>query len=131
MALVAKTLDGKTLDTRSLEGKVVVLHYWASWSEPSVKDMSQLRDLQAKFGNRLSLVGVNVDVDSADAQRVVQQNRYSWSHLYSKGGMESQLANQLGVVSVPMMIVVDATGKVVKTGVHSAELSGILNGLIK
>ena len=131
LALVAKTLDGKTLDTRSLEGKVVVLHYWASWSEPSVKDMSQLRDLQAKFGNRLSLVGVNVDVDSADAQRVVQQNRYSWSHLYSKGGMESQLANQLGVVSVPMMIVVDATGKVVKTGVHSAELSGILNGLIK
>ncbi len=131
LALVAKTLDGKTLDTRSLEGKVVVLHYWASWSEPSVKDMSQLRDLQAKFGNRLSLVGVNVDVDSADAQRVIQQNRYSWSHLYSKGGMESQLANQLGVVSVPMMIVVDATGKVVKTGVHSAELSGILNGLIK
>ena len=131
LALVAKTLDGKTLDTRSLEGKVVVLHYWASWSEPSVKDMSQLRDLQAKFGNRLSLVGVNVDVDSADAQRVVQQNRYSWSHLYSKGGMESQLANQLGVVSVPMMIVVDATGKVVKTGVHSAELSEILNGLIK
>ena len=131
LALVAKTLDGKTLDTRSLEGKVVVLHYWASWSEPSVKDMSQLRDLQAKFGNRLSLVGVNVDVDLADAQRVVQQNRYSWSHLYSKGGMESQLANQLGVVSVPMMIVVDATGKVVKTGVHSAELSGILNGLIK
>ena len=131
LALVAKTLDGKTLDTRSLEGKVVVLHYWASWSEPSVKDMSQLRDLQSKFGNRLSLVGVNVDVDLADAQRVVQQNRYSWSHLYSKGGMESQLANQLGVVSVPMMIVVDATGKVVKTGVHSAELSGILNGLIK
>ena len=110
---------------------MVVLHYWASWSEPSVKDMSHLRDLQAKFGNRLSLVGVNVDIDSADAQREVQQNRYGWSHLYSKGGMESQLANQLGVVSVPMMIVVDATGKVVKTGVHSAELSGVLNGLIK
>jgi len=129
--LVAKTLDGKSLDTRSFGGRVVVLHYWASWSEPSVRDMSHLRDLQAKFGARLALVGVNVDSDAAAATKVVQQNRYSWSHLYSKGGMESQLANQLGVVSVPMMIVVDTTGKVVKTGVHSAELGALLSELIK
>ena len=93
--------------------------------------MSHLRDLQAKFGARLALVGVNVDSDAAAATKVVQQNRYSWSHLYSKGGMESQLANQLGVVSVPMMIVVDTTGKVVKTGVHSAELGALLSELIK
>ena len=45
--------------------------------------------------------------------------------------MESQLANQLGVVSVPMMIVVDAMGKVVKTGVHSAELGAVVTELIK
>lgn len=131
LALVAKTLEGKSLDTRSFGGRVVVLHYWASWSEPSVRDMSHLRDLQAKFGARLALVGVNVDSDAAAATKVVQQNRYSWSHLYSKGGMESQLANQLGVVSVPMMIVVDTTGKVVKTGVHSAELGALLSELIK
>ena len=131
LALVAKTLDNKTLDTRSLEGRIVVVHYWASWSEPSVKDMSVLRDLQVKYGNRLALVGINVDSDAASATAVVQQNRYAWSHMWSKGGMESQLANQLGVVSVPMMIVVDATGKVVKTGVHSAELGGILTELVK
>jgi len=131
LALVAKTLDNKTLDTRSLEGRIVVLHYWASWSEPSVRDMSMLRDLQVKYGNRIALVGVNVDSDVASATAVVQQNRYAWSHMWSKGGMESQLANQLGVVSVPMMIVVDGAGKVVKTGVHSAELGGILTELAK
>ena len=131
LALVAKTLDNKTLDTRSLEGRIVVLHYWASWSEPSVRDMSMLRDLQVKYGSRIALVGVNVDSDVASATAVVQQNRYAWSHMWSKGGMESQLANQLGVVSVPMMIVVDGSGKVVKTGVHSAELGGILTELAK
>ena len=45
--------------------------------------------------------------------------------------MESQLANQLGVGSVPMMIVVDASGKVVKTGVHSAELGSVVAELVK
>ena len=131
LALVAKTLDNKTLDTRSLEGRIVVLHYWASWSEPSVRDMSMLRDLQVKYGNRIALVGVNVDGDVASATTVVRQNRYTWPHMWSKGGMESQLANQLGVVSVPMMIVVDDTGKVVKAGVHSAELGGVLTELAK
>ena len=131
LALVAKTLDGKTLDTRTLEGRVVVVHYWASWSEPSVRDMSVLRDLQVKYGSRIALVGVNVDGDAASATAVVRQNRYAWSHMWSKGGMEGQLANQLGVVSVPMMIVVDASGEVVKTGVHSAELGAILTELVK
>ena len=131
LALVATTLSGMTLDTRSLEGRVVVVHYWASWSEPSVRDMAILRDLQIKYGSRLALVGVNVDADPALATNVVQKNRYSWPHLYSKGGMESQLANQLGVVSVPMMIVVDAMGKVVKTGVHSAELGSVVAELVK
>ncbi len=131
LALVAKTLEGETFDTRSLEGRIVVIHYWASWSEPSVRDMSMLQSLKLKYGNRVALVGVNVDAESAPAVAVTQKNKYSWPHLYSKGGMESQLANQLGVVSVPMMIVVDATGKVVKTGVHSAELSGILAELVK
>lgn len=131
LAMVAKTLGNKTFDTRSLEGRVIVVHYWASWSEPSVKDMSMLRDLQLRYGNRVALVGINVDSDVTLANAVVEQNRYSWTHLYSKGGMESQLANQLGVVSVPMMIVVDPTGKVVKTGVHSAELAGILIELVK
>ena len=131
LALVAKTLDGKTLDTRTLEGRVVVVHYWASWSEPSVRDMSALRDLQVKYGSRIALVGVNVDGDAASATAVVRQNRYAWSHMWSKGGMEGQLANQLGVVSVPMVIVVDASGEVVKTGVHSAELGAILTELVK
>ena len=131
LALVATTLDGKSLDTRSLEGRVVVIHYWASWSEPSVRDMAILRDLQIKYGTQVALVGINVDADPGLATKVVQENRYSWPHLYSEGGMESQLANQLGVVSVPMMIVVDAMGKVVKTGVHSAELGAVVTELVK
>lgn len=131
LALVAKTLEDKTFDTRSLEGRILVIHYWASWSEPSIRDMAMLRDLRVKYTNRIALVGVNVDADATSATALVEQNRYSWPHLYSQGGMESQLANQLGVVSVPMMIVVDGTGKVVKTGVHSGELNGILSELVK
>ena len=93
--------------------------------------MAILRDLQIKYGSRIALVGINVDADPGLATDVVQENRYSWPHLYSEGGMESQLANQLGVVSVPMMLVVDAMGKVVKTGVHSAELGTVVAELVK
>jgi hypothetical protein len=45
--------------------------------------------------------------------------------------MESSLANQLGIVSVPMIFLVGSDGKVVKTSVHSAELDGLIAEFLK
>ena len=45
-----RTAAGKQLDIAQLRGKVVALHYWASWSPPSVDDMTGLQSLVAKYG---------------------------------------------------------------------------------
>ena len=131
LALVADTLAGEKYDTRSLNGRVVVVQYWASWSEPSTRDMVLLKQLRAKYGSKLGVVGVNLDGDPKSAREMVKKQGFSWEHLYSPGGMDSSLANQLGVVSVPMVIVIGADGLVVKTSVHSGELDALLGDLLK
>src|SRR5262249_44349153 len=32
--LAGKTLDGRTFDIAAQKGKVVLIHYWASWADP-------------------------------------------------------------------------------------------------
>jgi hypothetical protein len=90
-----------------------------------------LKRLALKYGDKLAVVGVNLDADRNAAMQLVQNSGFSWPHLYSPGGMDSSLANQLGIVSVPMIFLVGADGKVVKTSVHSAELDGLIAEILK
>jgi peroxiredoxin/YHS domain-containing protein len=55
-------LTGNTLSTESLEGKVVLLDFWATWCVPCRKAMPELQSMHEKYKNRgFSLVGVSID----------------------------------------------------------------------
>ena len=44
-----KALDGATLGSRELAGKVVVLNFWATWCGPCKEEMPSLARLQSQF----------------------------------------------------------------------------------
>ena len=132
LTLKGTTLSGSSLTTASSKGKVTIVHYWATLSPSSVQDMLLLKQFQAKYGaSKLALVGVNLDMERNSAEAALQANRITWGQLYSRGGMESELANQLGIVSLPTMLLIDQQGKVISSGVHMAELDSELQKLIR
>ena len=124
-AIVRLNLEGKTLNLRgkTLEGKEVqttgptIVHYWATWCDPCKADMAELRKLQAKYAKQnLQIVGVNLDNEAATAAKFLKENagKYPWAHIHEQGGFQSDLATKLGVLSVPVTILIDAKGVVVK-----------------
>ena len=129
--LEGKTLDGKDFSLAGLRGSPVVVHYWATWCEPCKNDMKKLRYLQAQYTN-LKLVGVNVDALRDDAVKYVNESKLSWTQLFESGGLEaSRLANTFGVQTLPTMMLIDGSGKVVRHNVRVAELSDELEKLEK
>ncbi len=118
------TLDGKTLSLDQYRGRTVLVHYWATWCEPCKQDMTLLKQLQAKYAKQgFSLIGVNLDSDRATAASFLQSNSLPWYHLYEAGGLDSRLATELGILTLPTMILVDKTGKVLNRNIHAAELN--------
>jgi hypothetical protein len=94
--------------------------------------MSQLKTLQAKYSKKgFRVVGVNLDNNVADTNKYLMQNPWPWPQLFEDGGMESRLANQLGIMTLPTMILIDKNGKVVRRNIHAAELDGELSKLLK
>src|SRR5207249_7682242 len=60
--------DGRPFDLRSLNGKVVVVYYWASWNKQCSTDFFKLKTLANAYGGKgLEIVCVNLDATPADA----------------------------------------------------------------
>jgi thiol-disulfide isomerase/thioredoxin len=127
LELRGKGLAGTPMDLAELRGNIVVVHYWATWCEPCKQDMEELKKLVAQYGRRkFTVVGVNVDDNPQAAAAFVQQQRYSWPHFHEAGGLESNLAKQLGVFTLPVMMLVDEKGNVANRSITVAELESEL-----
>lgn len=128
--LSGKTLDNKSFDLASAKGKVVLIHYWATWADPCKSDLATIKSLQAKYGQGFLPVGVNLDGDAKDAIAYLRQEKLSWPQLYEAGGLDSPLAANLGVLTLPTMILVGKDGRVLNRNINAGELDAELKKLL-
>lgn len=132
MTLQGKTVGGQSFDLSTYKGKVVLVHYWATWCEPCKQDMALIATLQNRFGKEFMPVGVNLDNELTTAKNFVAQKKINtWPHVYDEGGLESRVANEMGILSLPTMLLIDKQGRVVNRNIHASEIEAELKKLIK
>jgi peroxiredoxin len=125
--LVGRSTNGEQVDLSRLRGKYVLIHYWATTSEPCKVDLAELKELQAKYAaSGFALIGVSLDGNKESLDDYLSKNRLSWPQLFEPGGLESRYANELGILTLPTMILVDDSGKVVNRSIHISELDSEL-----
>ena len=132
LELSGKDTQGNQVDVAALRGKVVVIHYWATWCGPCKQDISVLKDMQTKYGKEnVALVGVNVDNIREEFEAYLKDNPMAWPQLYEPGGLDSPLANALGILTLPTMLLVDKESKVVSRNLHGEDIDAELRKLLR
>ncbi len=113
-------------------GRVVLIQFWGTVDDRCKDDMDTLNDLYAKYGGRggFEIIGVCLDKDPKTMQAFLAENRYLWRQIQEPGGFDGKLANELGVMTLPMMILVDQKGTVVGNNIFPANLEGELKRLL-
>lgn len=126
-------LTGMPVDISTYKDKVVVVIYWANWSEPLVKDLPQIRALYEQYHDRgLEIIGVSLDATREDAQAWVTEHKVDWTQLFEPGGLEgSPLAVDYGIILLPSVFVIDQAGNVAYRGTAAEELKPVLSELLK
>jgi len=125
-----KSPSGGVVDLARYRGRVVLIQYWATWSERAKSDMAVLKELLSKYGRSLSIIGVNLDSSAENLTKYLAENRLPWPQIYEAGGLDSPPANQLGILTLPTMILVDKQGRVVNRNIQTTELDRELKKLI-
>lgn len=132
LRFVAKDIKGRQINIGAYRGRVVLIQFWSNIDNRCQQDMDDLKELYSKYGgNRgFEIIGVCLDRDPKQMQAFLQQNKYLWPQIQEPGGFDGPLANELGVMTLPMMILVDQKGNVVTDNIFVANLEGELKRLL-
>ncbi len=69
------TADGKEIQSTNFQGQIVVLHFWATWSPASVRDILNLTRLQEEFGPQgVQVIGIALEESGTSDLRTFLQN---------------------------------------------------------
>jgi thiol-disulfide isomerase/thioredoxin len=64
--LTMTTLDGRTITSKELAGKVTLVNFWATWCAPCRAEIPDLVKLQEKYKDQLVIIGVVSDDGPAE-----------------------------------------------------------------
>jgi thiol-disulfide isomerase/thioredoxin len=104
-------LDGKPLTLAALQGKVVLLNFWATWCGPCRAEIPDLVALQDRYKGRLQIIGLNVDDEEADIKHYVQETGINYPVAMTSNDVRIQFG---GIPALPTSFVLDTQGRVVQ-----------------
>jgi len=108
--LDAPAMRGGAVSLARLRGRVVVVDFWASWCEPCRRAIPTLDALARRHGARgLTVVGVSVDDDAANAARFARELRPSFPLVHDAS---HQIAERWAPPAMPTTYVVGRDGVV-------------------
>lgn len=103
------SLDGTTLDSKSLKGNVVVVNFWATWCQPCMSEIPELKEFAAS--SPAKVVGIALDEDGLKAVKpFVESHRINYTVLLG----DQDIFQQFNGLGIPYTLVLDRSQRIVK-----------------
>lgn len=105
--------DGSTQQLSDLQGKPVVLNFWASWCPACISEMPAFGEVHRRLGDEVEFIGVNMqEVDLDAAMGLVEQTRVEYRLVHDVDG---SIYNAFGGIAMPTTVFISADGSVERT----------------
>ncbi len=129
LELHSKTVHGEEFQLEKLRGKIVVLHIWATWSQPCLQEYSHLQRLYKALRDQgLEVVGISIDEKKEELLAYIKKSDTRWLTLFDDTNPRSHpFVEENGFTSLPTSIVLDREGKVIAFENNSSALALLLD----
>lgn len=104
--------SGQTVTMDNYRGYVLVIDFFATWCPPCKESIPHLNEMNRKYGKQgLQVLGLSMD---EDGERAVKSFIGEYRINYPVALPPEQVQIDYGIISVPVIFVIDKKGKVVE-----------------
>ncbi len=119
--------DGQPFRAADYTGKVVLVDFWASWCTNCLNEIPEIRRVYQELNDAgFEVISVNMDENLKAAQDFIAKRNFPWKSFHAADlgrlGFKSVLADELGIIAIPFMVLVDSEGNVVDIHVRGERL---------
>ena len=102
-------LDGTTVKSSALKGSVVVLNFWATWCQPCMSEIPELKEFAAS--SKAKVVGIALDEDGLKAVKPFVAN-HGINYTVLLG--DQDIFQRFNGIGIPYTLVLDPAQRIVK-----------------
>ena len=105
-----RSIAGRQIDSRSLQGKPALVFLWASWCKPCLQQLADMRELHGRFAAQgLEVLALAMDRDLRRAKTIRAHGSLPFSVLLDT---QARAMGQLRGETMPIALLADPEGRV-------------------
>ncbi len=113
------TVEGRRVSLAGLQGKVVILNFWATWCRECGPEMPVLEQLHRDFAAEgLTVLGINVREGKATIQRYAKSLGLTFPLVVDPKG---EIRRSYGVIGLPTTFMIGRDGRVVARAIGARD----------
>ncbi|GAB2768013.1 hypothetical protein GCM10027275_08120 [Rhabdobacter roseus] len=120
---------------KDLEGKYLLIDFWASWCKPCRVEHPHLRKAYERYGGTsFEIVSISIDKPASRSKwlKAIEDDQVGeWIHLLNVETPEENVIPKYNFSSIPYNILVAPDGKVLATRLRGTKLLEVLDGYLK
>lgn len=95
-------LQGDSVSLQNLDEKMILLSFWASWSQPSIQRNLELMEIYRRYNDRgFEIYQVSLDQERGDWEKAVNFDQLPWINVSGLNGMNTYAARIYNVRELP------------------------------
>lgn len=129
--LKIEDVDGEEQSLRALNGKVILLNFWASWNSESRDATNRLKNIYERYHDQgFEIYAVSLDNDRMAWRQAIDFEEYPWINVSELTYPYSKAATLYNVPSLPSSYLIDREGNIVAKNLTGRELPTWLDNLL-
>ena len=122
---------GNPISLSQFEGKIIVMHFWATWNDRCLEKLPEVKQLYRKFkGPGIQFIGISRDDNLDDLKGIVLQKNIEWPQIFEGMRYKGMMSKLYDVRNIPITFILDQQGRVQYIGTSNEKMTQIITTLI-